>query len=293
MMNKCWALTKEYQNVQGFGGKPLQWEFRGNDNKTPIATRDHNILNLNQYNKKGQKKEDVVTLNASEEQILQFIRDSLKARGARSIVGMGRKFKIIDNNNNKSLDKHEFKQVMQEMRLYLSDAQLKTAFETFDRNRDGAISYEEFLRAIVGNMNDFRRKFVEKAFKIIDVDNDQVLTVKDIKEKYNADFHPDVISGKKTEWDVYEEFLGTFEQHFCDKHGNESSRDRKVTFEEFVEYYNHISMSIDDDKYFELMMVNAWKLDPAGQSNQLKIGWSNTQHYTTRGKNAPSLKDKY
>lgn len=133
---------------------------------------------------------------------------------------MGRKFKIIDNNNNKTLDKHEFKQCMQEMRFYLNDAQLKTAFETFDINRDGVISFEEFMRTLVGEMNDFRKKYVEKAFKVIDIDNNQLLTVKDIKAKYNAEQHPEVISGKKTEWDVYEEFLGTFEQHFCDKNGN-------------------------------------------------------------------------
>jgi len=109
---------------------------------------------------------------------------------------------------------------MQEMRFYLNDAQLKTAFETFDINRDGVISFEEFMRTLVGEMNDFRKKYVEKAFKVIDIDNNQLLTVKDIKAKYNAEQHPDVISGKKTEWDVYEEFLGTFEQHFCDKNGN-------------------------------------------------------------------------
>ena len=34
-------------------------------------------------------------------------------------------------------------------------------------------------------------------------------------------------------------------------------------------------MSIDDDKYFELMMINAWKLGPEGKSNTIKIGWSN------------------
>lgn len=34
-----------------------------------------------------------------------------------------------------------------------------------------------------------------------------------------------------------------------------------VTFDEFIEYYNNVSMSIEDDRYFELMMNNAWNLN--------------------------------
>jgi hypothetical protein len=33
-----------------------------------------------------------------------------------------------------------------------------------------------------------------------------------------------------------------------------------VTKEEFEEYYNMISCSIDDDMYFMTMITNAWKL---------------------------------
>lgn len=36
-----------------------------------------------------------------------------------------------------------------------------------------------------------------------------------------------------------------------------SRRDQKITREEFEEYYNNVSASIDDDAYFELMMTNA------------------------------------
>jgi hypothetical protein len=57
------------------------------------------------------------------------------------------------------------------------------------------------------------------------------------------------------------EFLDTFEDHFADMKGNADSRDGKISMEEWIEYYNNVSMSIDNDEYFKLMMTNAWNLD--------------------------------
>ena len=64
------------------------------------------------------------------------------------------------------------------------------------------------------------------------------------------------------------EFLDTFEMHFSVN--NEGRRDGKIEMDEWIEYYNNISMSIDDDKYFELMMNSAWNLDG---SRVTKKGW--------------------
>ena len=87
-----------------------------------------------------------------------------------------------------------------------------------------------------------------------------MLEVDDIKGTYNASRHPDVQSGKKTEDEVLAEFLDTFEYHFS-LLNMERTRDAKISLEEFIEYYTNISMSIDDDEYFEVMMTNAYNLD--------------------------------
>jgi len=46
---------------------------------------------------------------------------------------------------------------------------------------------------------------------------------------------------------------------------NNESPNYVVTKEEFDEYYNNISASIDDDAYFQQMMYSAWKLDQAAK----------------------------
>lgn len=42
---------------------------------------------------------------------------------------------------------------------------------------------------------------------------------------------------------------------------NSEAPDHIVTRDEFEEYYNNVSCSIDRDDYFEQMMNSAWNLD--------------------------------
>ena len=44
-----------------------------------------------------------------------------------------------------------------------------------------------------------------------------------------------------------------------------------ISMDEWLEYYNNVSMSIDDDEYFALMMNNAWNLDG---KKVTKKGWA-------------------
>ena len=107
-------------------------------------------------------------------------------------------------------------------------------------------------------MNEFRKGFATKAFKIMDIDKSGTLDINDIRQRYNAKMHPDVKSGKKTEDEILYEFLDTFEQHHTDN--AEDKQDGAVSLGEWHEYYNNVSMSVDRDDYFELMMNQTWNL---------------------------------
>jgi len=95
------------------------------------------------------------------------------------------------------------------------------------------------------------------AFDKLDKDHSGFIDINDIRQCYDAKKNPDVISGKKTEDEVLGEFLDTFEVHHQDSKG---PKDAKVDILEWYEYYAGVSMSIDDDAYFELMIRNAWHI---------------------------------
>lgn len=157
---------------------------------------------------------------------------------------------------------------MHDMRVGLNKDECRRLFKLFDRDGSGYIDYDEFLWGVRGEMNDFRKSLCMKAFKIMDVDGSGKLDIKDIKHTYNAKKHPDVIAGKKTEDEILFEFLETFDTHH--QNSKDDIKDAVVTPEEWLEYYNNVSISIDDDAYFELMMNNSWNLDG---KKVTKKGW--------------------
>lgn len=183
----------------------------------------------------------------------------MRQRGARGILGLKRIFKIMDDDGSGFLDKQEFNKALRDYRVSVTPDEANKLFSMFDLNRDGSISYDELLRGVVGEMNQSRRALVNKAFQKLDKNRNGIIEVDDIIGVYNAKNHPDVKMGKKTEEEALADFLDTFELHYSLSHPG--SKDKKIDQEEFIEYYNNVSMSIEDDRYFELMMTNAWNLN--------------------------------
>lgn len=121
-------------------------------------------------------------------------------------------------------------------------------------------------------MNPNRKKIVAQAYKKLDKDGNGWIDINDIRGVYTANKHPDVMAGKKTEDQILQEFLETFETAHAMR--NNETPNYVVTKEEFEEYYNNISASIDDDSYFKLMMENAWKLTKESRQGMGTKGWA-------------------
>ena len=108
----------------------------------------------------------------------------------------------MDRDNSGVLDHNEFKQAMRNYRVTVVEEELNILIKIFDKDHSGAISYEEFLRSIVGEMSPLRRNICIQAFKKLDNDCSGSVDLLEIKMKYNAKKHPDVMLGKKTEDEV-------------------------------------------------------------------------------------------
>ena len=177
----------------------------------------------------------------------------MQKRGAKTIRSLGRTFRALDSfDGNKKIDREEFLTGLRENGVELTKPEAEILFDFFDKDRDGTVSFDEFLVGIRGKPNNRRQAMIDKAFLKFDNDGNGFIDANDLRGVYNAQMHPKVQRGEMTEEQVFIEFLGNF---------NDKNKDGKVDREEWNEYYAAVSSSIDNDDHFVQLMKTAWKLD--------------------------------
>jgi hypothetical protein len=71
--------------------------------------------------------------DADEDPLLKKLKTQLNARGAKGILGMGRLFRIMDDDGSNSLSFAEFRKAMKECKMVLSEVELLVLFKRFGR----------------------------------------------------------------------------------------------------------------------------------------------------------------
>ena len=245
------TLNEEEENIQNedntkLKGKKIIKKVEKEDNKE--IEKEENEIQENEEENKKKELDDA----------FNSFRNYLKDQGAMTVLTLARQFKIIDENGNKVIDFNEFSKGVKNAGLKVPEEVLEELFSSFDYDGSGAISYNEFMVKILGDMNERRIAVVKAAFNKIDLDKSGVVELNEVKRWYNTKNNPQVLSGEITEEDLYSRFVETFGNH----HNLYSGiRDKRVTWNEFLDYYKYISFVVPDDDLFEAILVAAWKLE--------------------------------
>lgn len=192
--------------------------------------------------------------------LLERFRNLLVLRGGKGVIGLERQFKIFDLNGSGQLEADEFKKAVTDYKLEIDERDLNNIFKVFDPLGKGKVNYTEFMNTLLGIMSEFRQNLVNKAFDQVDEDEDGLVTFDQLKKAFSPRFHPDVKSGKKTEEDLLNEFISTFETHHNLSNEKLEEAEDPIAKAEFVAFYNKISAAIESDAYFDAMISSVWKL---------------------------------
>ena len=160
-----------------------------------------------------------------------FIKDVKQKIFERSNFGiraLKRIFQAMDERGDRKLDVDDFRWGLIDYGISMTKEESQEVLKAFDRDGNGYVDFDEFLVTLRGALNETRKAVIARAYKKLDVNGDGTVRLDDIAKLYDASQHPEVISGKKSEQDVYMEFMGLWDTQV---------KDGVVTLEEFEQYY--------------------------------------------------------
>ena len=235
-----------------------------NMNNSPIA-QNNNITNEN--TSLNSTNSTVDNTQNNEAQIKELITNSLNKLKSNFIFGgshilfsFQRKLSMYDINHKGLISLNNFLSAAQSYTM-LSQDELKIIFDLFDRDKTGSINYNELIQTIIEPVSPNRKLIIQKIYDNFNKDNNGKVSINEIKLSFNARRHPDVISGKKSEGEIFGEFLDNIESYREYLENMKGVYDNNMSLEDFINFYIEVGVGIEDDKIFEFMINNCWNLD--------------------------------
>lgn len=162
---------------------------------------------------------------------------SKQASGLRALRLLFDKF---DSNKNGSLEATEFKNCMASFGVCLNEDETSQCLKYFDTNKDGKISFQEFLGAVRGDLSENRRDAIHQAFFKVDPHMTGCATIQQLECAYNAASPADLAA-----------FLSVW--------GTVDKR-AQVSLQDFQDYYHDLSATAGNEATFIANLRAAWRM---------------------------------
>ena len=222
----------------------------------------NNNINLNNENKKYPYINAIIKL-----------KNYIISLGKKGIFEIEKQFYINDVGKTGRIDYNIFENIC--FKYSLNKEDIKELENIFDKYQTKMINYDLIIQSLIDKMSENRFNLVKKVFILLRPDVNGYIKIKDILYYYNYNKDPDIISGKKNKDMVKNElkyFLEIIKEYEFIK--NKAAMDL-MNFGEFINFYNQISMYIPNDKEFENLIKNVWRIE----SDRNNIYFNSNNYY--------------
>ena len=217
---------------------------------------------LSQKNKKQIQTEELCN-KQSEKEALSLLTDKLFKRGLRGILYLYSQFLSLCPDLNK-ISFSDFILVLKIQHLNIDINSSKKIFNMFSIIQDekSYLDFYSFMRTYKKELNEYKLNIVEEVFSKIDIKGTNKINLNELKMKYDASRHPDVLNGKFSEDQKIMEFLDCFELCYnilkLDSEMKSEENKDYVDFEMFANFYEYVSFIYPKDKDFEYVIKSTW-----------------------------------
>ena len=231
-------------------------------------TMNNFLMNINDYyfndNKKdnyeNNKRTNIYDNTNIKNEFLLDLKNALLKKGIKGLVNLHWKFLVYCSNVSK-ITLNDFINVLQLEHINFEKKEFEDIFNYFSL-KNNYLDYNRFIRFFKRELNDNKLKMVEKIFLSLkyDTGDNEEIAMNDIKKRYKARRHPEVIIGKKTEDEKIMEFGDSFDINYeiTSVEKTNSKIGKFIDFDIFANYYEYVSLIYPDDDDFVNLLISTW-----------------------------------
>ncbi|XP_052831325.1 calcyphosin-2 isoform X1 [Octopus bimaculoides] len=186
--------------------------------------------------------------------VQQIVCDKLKRRGVRTVTGLGQHYERLCQKSSAPqhfLGKSDLEEGLKVFHIELPQTSLDQLFSYLDSKGSGFVDYSLYMRAVIGEMNEYRKSFVRKAYRKMRGATKDCVNVGELKKFYRAGNQNNVFSGGEL-YDALQLMLSVL---------NKSSKETEVIrYIEWEQYYEGLSIGIESDVDFLRILKNLWSI---------------------------------
>ena len=209
------------------------------------------------------KDENQHSHKKGENYFLLDLKNELVKIGVKGLLNIHYKFLTLCPNISK-ITLNYFVNILNLNHINFDPDEFKDLFNYFSIDSNNKfLDYTRFIRFFKKELNETKLKIVEKIFLSLQYENsneEEDVPLNQIKNKYKAKNHPEVLSGIKTENEKIKEFRECFDINYDIFNSRKylANNEKMVDFDMFANFYEYVSFIYEGDNEFVNLLVSTW-----------------------------------